>query len=127
MRQDASWPSHLRATRTTIENVQIASMKQSRPLQALHYCTAHHPILVALTEEAQFFSEMADALAVARLSVRIREIGAPIAALWPVGLEYAFEVYRDIAERIGLARNAGRGRYFDADVGGFCERHCLPD
>src|SRR5260221_7688720 len=77
------------------------------PLQALDYRAAHHPVLVALTEEAQLFREMADALAIARLGVRIREIGAPIAALRPVGVEHAFQVHRHVPERIGLARNAG--------------------
>src|SRR6266446_6102714 len=77
------------------------------PLQALHNRAAHHPVLVALTEEAQLFRKMADALAIACLGVRIREIGPPIAALRAVGVEHAFQVYRNVAERIGLARNAG--------------------
>src|SRR5712692_6557485 len=89
---------------------------RSRPLQALHDGAAHHPVLVALAEEAQLFREMADALAVARLGVRIREIGAPVAALRAVGVEHAFQVHRDVAERIGLARNAGRGRHLNTDV-----------
>src|SRR5437667_9376038 len=80
---------------------------RSRPLQALHYRAAHHPVLVTLTEEAQLFREMADALAITRLGVRIRKIGAPIAALRAVGVEHALQVYRNVVERIGLARNAG--------------------
>src|SRR4029077_13349523 len=81
--------------------------RRSRPLQALHDRAAHHPVLVAVAEEAQLLGEMADALAVARLGVRVGEIGAPIAALRAVGVEHALQMSRDVAERIGLARDAG--------------------
>ena len=37
--------------------------RHSRPLQALQDRAAHHPVLVALGEEGEFFGELADALA----------------------------------------------------------------
>src|SRR5262249_50653961 len=67
--------------------------RSSRPLQALHNRAAHHPVLVALAEKAQLLREMGDALAIARLSERIGEIGAPIAALGPIGVEHALHVH----------------------------------
>src|SRR5258705_6851055 len=100
---------------------------RSRPLQALQDRPAHHPVLVALAEEAQLLGELADALAVARLGVGVRKVGAPVAALRAVGIEHALQDRRDVAERIRLAREAGRGRHLDADVGGFRERDGLAD
>src|SRR5262249_13874082 len=77
--------------------------RSSRPLQALHDRAAHHPVLVALAEKAQLLGEMGDALAIARLGERIGEIGAPIAALGPIGVEHALHVPGDVAERVRLA------------------------
>ena len=41
---------------------------------------------------------MGDALAVARLGVGIGDVGAPVAALWAVGVEHTPQVHRDVAE-----------------------------
>src|SRR5262249_23665233 len=76
------------------------SRPSSRPLQALHDRAAHHPVLVALAEEAQLLRELGDALAIARLGERIGEIGAPIAALRAVGVEDALQMHRDVAKWI---------------------------
>src|SRR5262249_50935548 len=103
------------------------SRHSSRPLQALHDRAAHHPVLVALAEEAQLLRELGDALAIARLGERIGEIGAPIAALRAVGVEDALQMHRDVAKWIWLARDTGRGRQLDADIGVFCKRDGLPD
>src|SRR5437763_17011452 len=97
-------------------------VRRLRPLQALDDRAPHHPVLVALAEKAQLLGEMADALAVARLGVGVREIGAPIAALRAIGVEHALDMDGDVAERVGLARNAGRGRQRGADVGIVCLR-----
>jgi len=70
---------------------------------------------------------MADALPVAGLGVGIGHVGAPVAALGAVGVEHALDVHGDVAERIGLARDAGRGRHLGADIGISGERHGLPD
>src|SRR4030095_5919026 len=49
----------------------------SGPLQSLEDRASHHPVLVALRQEAQFLCEMGDALAVSRLGERVREVGPP--------------------------------------------------
>src|SRR5258708_3556292 len=94
-----------------------------RPPQPLRDCAAHHPVFVGLRKEAQLFSEVRDALAVARPGVAVRDIGAPIAALRAVGVENPLDVLGDIAERIGLPRQTRRGRHLDAYVGVFRERN----
>src|SRR3989442_15853590 len=80
---------------------------RSRPLQARNDRAAHHLVLVALAEETQLLGELRDALAVAGLGVGVGDVGAPIAALWPVGVEHALDVVGHVAERIGLPRQAG--------------------
>src|SRR5204863_9521190 len=52
---------------------------RSGPLQALEDRASHHPVLVAVREEAQLLREMRDALAVGRLGERVRHVGSPIA------------------------------------------------
>src|ERR1700721_3779221 len=73
---------------------------RSGPFQAREDRASHHPVLVALRQEAQFFGEMGDALAVTGLGKRIRHIGSPGAALRTVGVEYALQIYRHVAKRI---------------------------
>src|SRR5262245_5342105 len=74
------------------------------PFQSLNDGAAHHPVLVALAEKAQLLGELADALAVARLGIGIRQIGAPVTPLRAVGIEHALDMPGNIAERIGFAR-----------------------
>src|SRR5262249_20109851 len=78
----------------------------SRPLQALADGATHHPVLVALRQEPQLFGEVGDALAVACLRERVRDVGSPIAALRTVGVEYALQVHCHVAERIKFERIA---------------------
>ena len=73
-----------------------------RPSQTREDRPSHNPVLVVLRQEAQFFGEMGDALAVAGLGERVRYVGTPIAALRTVGVEQALQVHRHIAERIGF-------------------------
>src|SRR5207237_2710885 len=61
----------------------------SGPLQTLEDRASHHPVLVALREEAQFLREMGDALAVGGFGKRVRQVGPPVAALRAVGVEHA--------------------------------------
>src|SRR5215475_8097095 len=107
--------------------MRATDQSRSRPLQSRHDCTTHYLVLVALAQEAQLFGELRDALAVARLGVGIGEVRAPIAALRPVRIEHALDDVHDVTERIGLPRQARRGRYLDADVGIFRERDGLAE
>src|SRR5437660_7783977 len=61
--------------------------KRSGPFQARKDRASHHPVLVALRQEAQLFGEMSDAMAVACLGERVRDVGTPMAALGTVGVE----------------------------------------
>src|SRR5947199_863054 len=65
---------------------------RSGPLQPLEDRASHHPVLVALREEAQFLREMGDALAVGGFGKRVRQVGSPVAALRAVGVEQAADV-----------------------------------
>src|SRR5215468_5112007 len=98
---------------------------RSGPFQARQDCASHHPVLVALRQKAQLFGEMRDALAVACLDERVRDVGSPMAALRTVGVEYALQVHRHVAERIRFERIAERTRQLDADVRIFGERNGL--
>src|SRR6202162_1222088 len=79
---------------------------RSGPFQARKDRASHYPVLVALRQEAQLFGEMGDALAVACLGKRIRDVGTPMAALRAEGVEQALQVHRHIAERIRFERIA---------------------
>src|SRR5262249_30432863 len=58
-----------------------------RPISGAQGSRSHHPVLVALRQEAQLFGEMGDALAVACLGERVRDVGPPMAALRTEGVE----------------------------------------
>src|SRR5215471_17776316 len=99
--------------------------RRSGPFQARKDRASHHPVLVALRQEAQLFGEMGDALAVACFGERVRDVGSPMAALRTVGVEYALQVHRHVAERIRFERIAECTRQLDADVRIFGERNGL--
>ncbi len=65
----------------------VAHRGRSGPFQARKDRASHHPVLVALRQEAQLFGEMGDALAVACLGERVRDVGPPMAALRTEGVE----------------------------------------
>src|SRR6266550_8748522 len=96
-------PQHLRNPKSTAqvatsasgqkqsyENVlgyRVAHQGRSGPFQARKDRASHHPVLVALRQEAQLFGDMGDTLAVACLGERVRDVGAPMATLRTVGVE----------------------------------------
>ena len=61
----------------------------SGPLQPREDRASHHPVLVALGQEAQLFGDMGDALPPGRPRELVGQVGSPVAALRPVGVEYA--------------------------------------
>src|SRR3954470_22860155 len=89
---------------------------RSSPFQACKDRASHHPVLVALRQEAQLFGEMVDPLEIACLDERVRDVGTPMAALRTVGIEQALYVDCHVAERIRFERIADRTRKLDADV-----------
>src|SRR5262249_34063743 len=116
------------AARLPLESVlgyRAAHQGRSGPVQARKDRASHHPILVALRQEAQLFGEMGDTLAVGCVGERVRDVGSPMAALRTVGVEYAPQGNRQVAERIWLERIADRTRQLDADVRIFGERNGL--
>src|SRR5436853_307608 len=66
-------PNLYRATR-------LARSQRSPPPQPCHDRASHHPVLVALRQEAQLLGDVGDALAVACLGERVRDVGGPMAA-----------------------------------------------
>src|ERR1700694_1368739 len=72
---------------------------RSGPFQARKDRASHHPVLVALRQEAHLFGEMGDALTVACLGERVCDVGTPMAALRTEGVEQALQVHRHVAER----------------------------
>src|SRR5262245_66052137 len=71
---------------------------RSRPVDFLADAAAHHPVPVAAGHELQLL-EMGDALAVGRPLHVVREVGAPVAALRPVGVENPLQGVVQVAER----------------------------
>jgi hypothetical protein len=53
---------------------------------------------------------MGDALLIGRLIVAVGNVGAPITSLWTVDIEQAFDVWREIEERVGFRRVVRRRR-----------------
>src|ERR1700727_2149751 len=89
---------------------------RSGPFQACKDRASHHPVLVAFRQETQLFGEMGDALRVACLDERVRDVGRPMAALRTEGVKQTLKIHCHVAERIRSERIAGSTRKLDADV-----------
>src|SRR5215472_2484596 len=120
----ASGSGHKRSYENVLGHL-VAHRGRSGPFQARKDRPSHHPVLVALRQEAQLFGEMGDALAVACLGERVRDVGPPMAALRTEGVEQALQVHCHVAERIRFERIADRTRKLDADVRILGERNGL--
>src|SRR5262245_5693147 len=82
-----SRPQHQKRSYENVLGYRVTHQGRSGPFQARKDRASHHPVLVALRQEAQLFGEMGDALAVACAGERVRDVGTPIAALRTVGFE----------------------------------------
>ena len=96
--------------------------QHSPPPQPRQYPPSHHPVLVALRQEAQLLGDVGDALPPGCGSERVGDVGREMAALRPVGVEQALQVARHVAEGIRFERIADRAGELDADVRIFRER-----
>src|SRR3954449_12488411 len=93
-----------RSCRLRMPNARRIGSSAISPFQARKDRASHHPVLVALRQEAQLFGEMGDALAIACGGERVRDVSTPIAALRTVGVEEALQIHRHVAERITFER-----------------------
>src|SRR5215472_6892519 len=76
------------------------------PAQAFSQTAAHDPIEIVGGDEVELLGKMRHALPVAAMLQHAREVGAPERAPRTERLDHAAERFLEVAERIGLAREA---------------------